>query len=103
MSVTHMIQSYCTMGGTTIGSASPDRGASALATYLEFRNRITFVRLHYFGFLWRTIAMSLLHVFRLPPAAGLVALRGLGAGIRGETGRPERLLLAHDQREVRNF
>jgi GT2 family glycosyltransferase len=72
--------------------------ASTLTIYLEFRNRVLFVRSHYPKLLAWTIAMQILHALafmRGGDVSGIVAaLRGLAAGIRGEVGRPDRILKA---------
>jgi N-acetylglucosaminyl-diphospho-decaprenol L-rhamnosyltransferase len=80
-------------GGTTIGSA-PNRAArSSLSVYLEFRNRILFVRHTDSAWLAWTVAMQLVHVaaFIFTGSAGnlIFAARGVWAGLRGETGRPD--------------
>jgi N-acetylglucosaminyl-diphospho-decaprenol L-rhamnosyltransferase len=82
-------------GGSTIRSGSRAT-ASPLAVYLEFRNRILFMRKHLPRWAAWTILMQGLHI-ALYAAAGardntVAACRGLAAGVRGETGRPERFM-----------
>jgi GT2 family glycosyltransferase len=87
-------------GGTTIGSANrlANRLAerSRLAVYLEFRNRILFVRRNFAGWLVWTTFMATLHAGRFllagAPANFAAAWSGLFAGLTGETGRPDRLM-----------
>jgi N-acetylglucosaminyl-diphospho-decaprenol L-rhamnosyltransferase len=86
-------------GGTTIGTTRYHKGSSRLAIYLEVRNRILFVRKHHHPWLPWTILMQFLHVAAFGLAGGAApmkaAFRGLIAGIRGKTGRPDRMLQAH--------
>ncbi|HLZ83801.1 MAG TPA: glycosyltransferase family 2 protein [Caulobacteraceae bacterium] len=84
------------IGGRSIGSAPARAARSRLSVYLDFRNRLIFVRHHYSGwFLW-TVAVSLLRAFEylLVGAVGnfRIALRGTLAGLRGETGRPDAIM-----------
>jgi GT2 family glycosyltransferase len=83
-------------GGTT--TRTSDRRTSTLTTYLEFRNRILFVRSHYPRLLSWTIAMQVLHAAAFVRAGSFAsmkaALRGLVAGVRGEVGRPDHILEA---------
>ena len=69
---------------------------SMLTIYLEFRNRVLFVRSHYPKLLAWTITMQIPHALaflRRGFVSGTVAaLRGLAAGIRGEVGRPDHIL-----------
>ena len=79
-------------GGTTIGS-SPNRATRApLAVYMEFRNRILFVRDQYPTWLRWTLLIQLAHVASYLLAGSLnnmvAASRGLLAGLRGESGKP---------------
>ena len=82
-------------GGTTIGTAPTRAARSALAVYLEFRNRILFVRKHHRRWLAWTILMQFAHAATFGAAGAFVNLRfaflGLLAGILGETGRPHRV------------
>lgn len=83
-------------GGTTIGTAQSRANMSPLAVYLEFRNRILFVRRLYPGWLPWTVLMQLPHAAAFSCAGSfrnmIIALRGLLAGILGEVGRPDHIL-----------
>jgi GT2 family glycosyltransferase len=86
-------------GGTTIGSANYRAGKSRLSVYLEFRNRILFVRARHGKWLaWATL-MQLVHlaVYFASGSVGnmFAGGRGVLAGLRGEIGRPDRILQAH--------
>lgn len=85
-------------GGSTTRSRRDGRGPSRLTVYLEFRNRVLFVRSRFPGWLPWTVTMQVLHAlsFAVGGSFGLMgaAFRGLGAGIRGETGRPDGLIRA---------
>lgn len=82
-------------GGTTIGSAGPRAHRSRLAVYLQNRNCIHFVRQHFpsllpvAGILWFLYAFEYLFAGSLQNYK--TAIEGLLAGLRGETGRPQRL------------
>jgi GT2 family glycosyltransferase len=82
-------------GGTTIGSAASHSKASAFSVYLDFRNRVNFVRQHYpFWIPWTLLILLARSLeYGLSGAFGnmRIALKGLKAGIRGETGRPDHL------------
>lgn len=84
------------VGGTTLGSARERGARSPLAVYLDFRNRLLFVRRRHPAWLPWTAAMGLLHAGRFVAAGAPhnfgFALRGLVAGLRGEDGRPDRLM-----------
>jgi len=90
-------------GGTTIGSATTRAGSSRLSVYLEFRNRILFVRQWHRGWLPWTILMQTVHVTAFMSAGSIrnmiAAARGLAAGLRGETGKPDRILRSHLERD----
>ena len=83
-------------GGTTIGSASKRRLRSELAVYLDFRNRLLFVRRQYPGWYPWTVLMALARTSEFLAVGATknfrAALAGWSAGVRGETGRPDRLL-----------
>jgi N-acetylglucosaminyl-diphospho-decaprenol L-rhamnosyltransferase len=83
-------------GGTTIGTASTRANKSPLSVYLEFRNKILFVRNHYPNWLRWTIVMQVAHVLAFGAAGAFknmgFAFRGLLAGVLGETGRPDHIL-----------
>jgi N-acetylglucosaminyl-diphospho-decaprenol L-rhamnosyltransferase len=89
-------------GGTTIGTATTRANKSPLSVYLEFRNRILFVRDRHRSWLWWTIVMQVAHVLRFGAAGAFknmgFAARGLLAGVLQKTGRPDHILLAHNRR-----
>jgi GT2 family glycosyltransferase len=82
------------VGGATIGSAASRRARSALSVYLDHRNRLIFVRRMYprhrgwtaLVVLARTLEFLFVGAFD----NFLAALAGWAAGLRGETGRPDR-------------
>ncbi len=82
------------VGGASMGSASARRDRSRLAVYLDFRNRLLFVRRNYRKwFIWTTLvvlARSLEFLAVGSPANFRAALRGWYAGVNGEIGRPNR-------------
>jgi len=86
-------------GGTTIGAVSGKRERSQLSDYLEFRNRIHFVRVYHRAWLPWTVLMLLAWACRYglagAPANMRAALQGLFKGLAGETGRPDRIVNAH--------
>jgi GT2 family glycosyltransferase len=86
-------------GGTTIGSATTRAGSSRLSVYLEFRNRILFVRQRHRAWLPWTVLMQTVHAAAFMSAGSFrnmrAAARGLAAGLSGETGRPDRILNSH--------
>jgi len=86
-------------GGTTIGSGSSRATMSPLSVYLEFRNRIMFVREKHRAWLPWTVLMLACHAATFLVAGSvantLAAGRGLAAGLKGETGRPDRMLHMH--------
>jgi N-acetylglucosaminyl-diphospho-decaprenol L-rhamnosyltransferase len=82
--------------GTSIGSSVRGSLGSTLSIYLEFRNRLLFVRTHYRRWLVWTFLMSFFYALRLLPKGGFrPACQGIRAGVRGEVGRPDVLV---DQR-----
>jgi hypothetical protein len=89
-------------GGTTIGSANKRAVRSRLAVYLDFRNRIIFVRDRHPGWLAWTVLMQLVHLasfaVNLSIANMLAGARGLWAGLRGEVGRPDHIMVGHATR-----
>ena len=91
-------------GGTTIGSTASRATRSPLAVYLDFRNRILFVRQWFPGWLPWTVAMLALRALEFAAVGSWrhtqTAYRGLWAGVRGEVGRPG-FLDGHDQRRAR--
>jgi GT2 family glycosyltransferase/peptidoglycan/xylan/chitin deacetylase (PgdA/CDA1 family) len=80
-------------GGTTIGSARSRSEASPLSVYLEFRNRLLFVRRHHRSWTTWTLAVLIVRSLEYGTVGAFdnmcVALRGLKAGLAGETGRPD--------------
>ncbi len=84
------------IGGTTLGSAYSGDARSRLAVYLEFRNRLMFVRKRFPSWYPWTIVITLLRsaefLVRGPRANFAVALQGIFAGLRGETGRPDHVM-----------
>ena len=80
--------------GTTIGSSADKRSRSPLSTYLMARNTLLFVRRNYPGWFGWTLLMQS-RVLAGYAAAGAwrnfwVAFRGIVAGVRGETGPPDK-------------
>jgi GT2 family glycosyltransferase len=86
-------------GGTTIGSAMTRKQQSPLAIYLDFRNRLLFVRAHGFRWLVWTILVELAEILDLARVRAfrnmLVAAQGMIAGLLGQTGRPDHMIRAH--------
>ena len=87
-------------GGTTIGGSGRRSDHSPLSVYLNFRNRILFVRRNFPRWLPWTVIMQVLDAVRcyaLPwrPRNLGAAFRGLLAGIAGESGRPDHILRHH--------
>lgn len=80
-------------GGTTIGSARLRSERSRLSVYLESRNHIHFVRLHWRRYLPLAIGLgcvyAITYLVALAPKNFIAAVEGLWAGLRGETGRPD--------------
>ncbi len=90
--------------GTTIGSATSRRLHSPLSVYLDFRNRLLFVRRNFQNWLvWTAFmeAVEILEYARLGAFANAAAaLRGMAAGLRGQRGRPDRTLENHRPRRT---
>ena len=84
------------VGGTTTRTDARRPGPSDLTVYLEFRNRILFVRSRYPRWLMWTVIMQIAHLLFLAVSGSstrvFVGVRGLVAGILGETGRPDRMI-----------
>lgn len=82
------------VGGATIGSSSSRRARSTLSVYLDHRNRLHFVRRMFPERLTWTALVVLARAFEFlavgAPRNFAAALAGWAAGLRGETGRPER-------------
>jgi GT2 family glycosyltransferase len=85
-------------GGTTIGRGNKRTG-SALATYLEFRNRLRFVAAEWRWFypwaLFVSTARALEYLAYRRPDRTKAAFRGLLDALRGVSGRPEAMLRQH--------
>lgn len=88
-------------GGTTIGSGDKKTG-SILSTYLEFRNRLLFVRRERPRWRLWSIAMSLARALEFSlhsrPDKTRAALTGLWHGLLGRGGRPDDMLRRRDAR-----
>lgn len=91
-------------GGTTIGSGETRRRRSALAAYLDFRNRLLFVRRHFAVWFPWTILLEVLEIIELTMVGAFptawASARGLGAGLLGRSGRPEAMIRAHLEASV---
>lgn len=85
------------VGGSTLGSAREPAERSKLSVYLDFRNRLLFVRKHFPGWYLWTIMLCTARTgeFLLGGALGnfRAALGGIWAGLKGETGRPNSLFV----------
>jgi N-acetylglucosaminyl-diphospho-decaprenol L-rhamnosyltransferase len=92
-------------GGTTIGSAMHRASRSELSVYLESRNRIEFVRKHFPWFLPLGTMLSFLYAAEFlaarAPRNFWVTLKGVIAGLKGETGPPPNSFLKLRKRESR--
>jgi N-acetylglucosaminyl-diphospho-decaprenol L-rhamnosyltransferase len=79
-------------GGTTIGSARSRAQRSRLSVYLESRNHLHFVRMHWPSYfpiaLLFGALQALLFLYVLSPKNARTAFAGMLAGVRGETGEP---------------
>ena len=87
-------------GGTTIGTSTSQRGqASPLSVYLDFRNRILFVRWHFALWLPWTVLAELaeiaVYAWGAPFRYTRAAMRGMAAGLVGRSGRPDDMLRVH--------
>jgi GT2 family glycosyltransferase len=84
------------VGGASLGSASGRRDRSRLAVYLDFRNRLLFVRRNYSKwFAWAAVVVLVRSCEWLAvgsPANFRAALRGWLAGIEDEIGRPNHIV-----------
>jgi N-acetylglucosaminyl-diphospho-decaprenol L-rhamnosyltransferase len=91
-------------GGTTTGSSNNTWQQSPLSIYLEYRNSILFVRSYFVNWLPWTVMLQFARVVFKAPTYGignvLTALRGIAAGVRGQSGRPNDLLQNHRTTEV---
>jgi N-acetylglucosaminyl-diphospho-decaprenol L-rhamnosyltransferase len=83
------------VGGTTIGSASSRSKASEFSVFLDFRNRIQFVRQHYHSWMAWTVLVLVVRSAEYGMVGAFAnmtaAFLGIKAGIANETGRPDRL------------
>jgi N-acetylglucosaminyl-diphospho-decaprenol L-rhamnosyltransferase len=79
-------------GGTTIGSARLRAERSRLSVYLESRNHLHFVRMHWHRYLPFAIFLGCVdattYLFAHSPRNFKAAVDGLLAGMKGETGWP---------------
>jgi N-acetylglucosaminyl-diphospho-decaprenol L-rhamnosyltransferase len=86
-------------GGTTIGSAGTRSGISNLTVFLEFRNRLLFVRHRYPAWFPWTIFVLVLRALEYVAVGSLentkMAYRGIAAGLVGQIGRPDLLIERH--------
>ncbi len=86
-------------GGSTIKSQAHRAERSPMAVYLQFRNRILFVRRHFPNWMAWTLLMQGAHLGSFAAVGAwrnlAVAARGLRAGLRGETGAPPVSLARH--------
>ena len=80
-------------GGTTIGSPGGNSKSSPLGHFLEYRNRILFVRSSYPGWLGWTVLMQVVHLLIVLVVEGkdsmLIGFRGVLNGLQGRSGRPD--------------
>jgi GT2 family glycosyltransferase len=80
-------------GGTTTGSHRSRKLRSRLSVYLDFRNRMVFTRRVFPRYTLWVAAMSLIRSSEFLLVGAFtnygVAIRGIMAGLRGETGRPD--------------
>ena len=79
-------------GGTTIGSARDRAQRSRLSVYLESRNHLHFVRMHWSAYLPLALIFGSLHAIMYlvvgSPENAKAAVQGMLAGVKGETGPP---------------
>jgi len=85
--------------GTTTGSSSSRRSQSPLATYLDCRNRLLFVRRHFGGWLAWMALIEMLEIADYARRREFGSMRaaagGLLAGLRNRGGRPDSMLESH--------
>jgi N-acetylglucosaminyl-diphospho-decaprenol L-rhamnosyltransferase len=86
-------------GGTTIGSAGTRSEKSNLTVFLEFRNRLLFVRHRYPAWFPWTVFVLVLRALEYLAVGSLentkTAYRGIAAGLTGQSGRPDQLIDRH--------
>ena len=79
-------------GGTSIGSARKRANRSELSVFLESRNRIHFMRKHFFSFMPLGLMMSIVFAVQFllagAPRNFWAALMGLAAALKGNVGPP---------------
>jgi len=84
--------------GTTIGGASRRASRSRLSVYLAARNAVLFIKIKHPLWLPWTIVMQAIHSATfgaVGASANMVeSFRGIWAGLKGETGRPDRFFQA---------
>lgn len=87
------------VGGTTIGTSASRRAQSPLGVYLDFRNRILFVRSNFSSWLPWTVLAQVAELGEFGRICAfrnmLAAMRGMVAGLMGQTGRPDDMMLTH--------
>jgi N-acetylglucosaminyl-diphospho-decaprenol L-rhamnosyltransferase len=90
-------------GGTTIGSAGTRKEKSGLAVFLEFRNRILFVKQRCPSWYVWTITILSLRALEYGAVGSLknllMAYKGIVAGWAGQFGCPEQLIRIHSDRD----
>ena len=94
-------------GGTTIRSGGRRSARSPLAVYLEFLNRIHFVRKYHPTWLAWTVFLLLIRPLEYGIAGAFAnmtaAFRGVWMGIIGETGRPDDFIALYGRRNARRL
>lgn len=86
--------------GSTIGTATGRLSGSSLSVYLEFRNRIHFIRKYHRAWLPWSLAVLVFRSLEYAIMGNFVnmqaAFGGVLAGLAGETGRPDRVIEANN-------
>lgn len=84
------------VSGSSTGTSRDRRRRSPLVVFLQNRNKIRFVRRCFPGWLPWTVLMSCLqtaeYLLAGSPDNFGIALKGIAAGLRGESGRPDAML-----------
>ncbi len=92
-------------GGSTIGVAGGKSHDSPLGIFLDYRNRILFVRTNCPRWLWWTVVMQLVHLLNLLGVQGWdsmkIGCRGLLTGLFGISGRPDEFLKSLNPESVK--
>jgi N-acetylglucosaminyl-diphospho-decaprenol L-rhamnosyltransferase len=88
-------------GGTTIGPTARSRvSQSPLSVYLQFRNRVLFVKSWYPAWFPWTLFVLTLRAFEYAIVGSLQntksAFHGISAGLAGQIGRPDEVMRHHD-------